>query len=245
MMHDEEPSLSPRIRRLVNRVQRLVSYCGNCQPRDSGERIWVLGDECALSDLLDQEGVPAHNAAEVANALTCLNCGSAQELGNDVGLKDADELERDARELEWRRQHEPRLNGLIDEMVTSPYLVLSNAYARKIQREIGSFPTVGIPTPRWFRARSPDREKPSRVMTAEDLGPPTRAPTIAEGRFNHAGQCVYYLSASPTAAGLEVLQDIESGLVWIAEVDIRGELKLLDSLGQQRIAEVGVTELTL
>ena len=57
------------------KVQNDIHYCLNCQARDSGDWIWVLGERYDLEDLFDD-----HNVEEdlrdrlIANGLYCNYC---------------------------------------------------------------------------------------------------------------------------------------------------------------------------
>ncbi len=63
----------------IEEIQPEIEYCYNCQPRDSGETIWIQGIECDLEDLFNDYEVPDEIRDEVADGLVCKFCGTQME----------------------------------------------------------------------------------------------------------------------------------------------------------------------
>jgi hypothetical protein len=89
----------------------------------------------------------------------------------------------------------------------------------------------------WWRGRCPDGD---RRFTSKDLLPPPPPGPRAEGRFNHFGQSVFYLSSAPEVASAETVplgERCES--VWIQEFRIAGLEGVLDLAGPEWWEEPG------
>src|SRR5262245_19782452 len=95
-----------RIKAWVAKVQPTVGYCHGCQPVDSGETVWVRGDQISIESHLDDLRVPKDLQEDVAGQLHCGDCGNS-ELGlyDDIGLYTREEREHDATWRAWHRKY--------------------------------------------------------------------------------------------------------------------------------------------
>ena len=210
----------------VEEVQPHVDYCVTCQPWESGEVIWILGERQYMGDFLSNFEVPEELQDSVASLLECNNCGAPLDMGSDVGTKSALELEGEERSAEcwaaWRTEYEPKLGDFTQFLSSYPYLGCGHEFGQHILDEISKFPTMEIDDESWWRARKPDG---ARNLSQTDLWPPETP--AAEGRYSHYGQRVFYLASTAQASALEVLGDGES-LVWIQEYKLIGVKQILN-----------------
>jgi hypothetical protein len=97
------------IAKYVKRLQSEIAYCYKCQARDSGESIWVQGDQIELESLMIDADVPERLRDDVAEHLSCLNCGTPLERGVDVGLRTQEEKAQAQRWAAWARRYAERV----------------------------------------------------------------------------------------------------------------------------------------
>ncbi len=217
-----------------------MAYCYNCQPRESGEYIWVLGNQIEMTDFLMDQGVPESKREEVASGLYCLNCGTEQDLSSEIGQKSAEEELADEQWDQWRSEYAPKLEEFVDWLTKYPYLGTDHPLGREFLEQIAEFPTSTFTRDRWWRARRV--EGPSRLVP-KDMGPPPKPPR-SEGRYNHHGQRVFYLASSKEDAAAEVLGEGEC-LSWVQEFEIRDRSKLLDLTAPMAHEDMGAIPILL
>lgn len=213
----------------IEELQPEVAYCLNCQARDSGEWIWVLGDRAGMDDLLREFDVPESLWGEVAGGLTCGNCGTELDRLSDIGRPSAEERRWNAMYEEWRRLYVPRLDDFVDWLTKHPYLGAHHELGREFIAGIPEFPARSWEDSQtWFRSRP---AWGCELPQPEDLGPPTDPPQ-SEGRFSHHGQVVFYLADDEKTAAAEALGRPE-GITWIQEYSLTSIEGLLDLNGIQ------------
>jgi RES domain-containing protein len=207
----------------AERLQPEVAYCYNCQPRDDGEFIWVVGDQIDMSDFLSEHEVPEKLWDAVAEKLRCDNCGTELDLSCEIGRKSNAEKAADEQWRQWHREYAPRLEGFVRWLEKHPYLGADHPLGRDFLAQIKEFPTVTYARKEWWRAR---RVEGPTAFTTEEMGPPPLPPK-SEGRYNHHGQRVFYLASDKENAAAEALGEGES-LVWVQQFEILDRTKLLD-----------------
>lgn len=107
----------------------------------------------------------------------------------------------------------------------TPFIILSHPFAYSTYKEIERLGADAKPVfldNNFFRAR---KIKEGKVFSNDDFKYPPRA-EISEGRYNHAGYPVIYLSDSETTCFYE-LRKPEEGIA-VAEIKIKKPLKILD-----------------
>lgn len=204
-------------------LQPYVAYCYNCQARDSGEWVWVLGRETELDDFLRNHDVPEVLLRDVASQLHCLNCGTQLDLSCDIGLKSDEEEAADEQWREWHREYSRQLNDFVLWLERFPYLGVDHPLGKKLLKQIKLFPETSHTQSDWWRAR---RVQGPVLLTSGQMGPPPTPPG-SEGRYSHHGQTVFYLASSKEDAAAEVLHPGEC-LVWVQQFTIKNRTRLLD-----------------
>jgi hypothetical protein len=190
------------------------AYCSTCQPYDSGECIWIRGIQQSMEDFLGDLGIPDKYRGEVAASLSCSHCGAGLDITCDVGTKTDDERREDELWDSWHQNYEWRLKEFAEHLEKYPYLGLMHPLGKEISDDIEKLPRSSITKPSWFRGRRVDD---SRVLEPMDMFPPDpNLVAIPEGRYNHFGQCAFYLSETKEGAAREVLGK-DGGLAWVQE----------------------------
>lgn len=214
-----------RIERYRKKLQSEVDYCVTCQPYDSGDYIWILGDQIELTDLLQNLDIPEEVWDEVVEGIVCQNCGGSVELADTVGTKTKEEQELEELYGRLKKVLSPKLDEFQSHLEQWPYLGLKHPIGKKILKQITDFPFVTIRDAVWYRARTP---RGGSSMDVTELQPPdpTRV-AIPEGRYNHFGQRVFYLAESSEAAALETLEG-QAGIAWTLGFRIKHIELILD-----------------
>ena len=88
-----KPELSATEDAIMSKLQEQIHYCLNCQPRDSGEWIWIYGERHDLEDLLDEYELEEKQKDKIVSHLICPFCGTQLDRGYEVGLKGIDDYE--------------------------------------------------------------------------------------------------------------------------------------------------------
>ncbi len=200
--HDE------KLKEYIDQAQAEIAYCLNCQARDSGDWVWVLGEQMEMSDFLGHHiGIPEEYWEDVAESLACPNCGTDLSMEYDIGLPTPVERAVKAKWDEWDKKYESKFNEFYAFIEKYPYLGSQHNLGKEILKKITSLPVCSIHGQLWYRAR---RLQSGKLMETAEMYPP-HADTIeiSEGRFNHFGQRVFYLSESAEGAIKETLADDE------------------------------------
>lgn len=209
----------------AERIQEEIVHCLNCQPRDSGEWVWIKGRRTSLWDLLNNYRVPEKLHEEVARRLRCPSCGhTPMHPAEDVGTKFDYEYDHEERIHRAQRRHGVRLAEFSRFLREYPYLGVMHPVGRALLKQIKAFPRWTIRDETWFRARRVQGE--TRLATADLLPPDPRKVQVPEGRYNHAGQAYWYLASTDYAAAAEVVAPGEQ-MVWVQRFRI---LELTDVL---------------
>ncbi|OLN28968.1 RES family NAD+ phosphorylase [Desulfosporosinus metallidurans] len=233
------PTLNKIAQRYFQQVQKEVSYCPTCQPYDGGEYIWILGEETTLEEIFDELDVPERFRGDIANHITCDNCGASNfERYDIVGKADHFDLETQEKSRLAERKYGRKIDELQSHLDKYPSLALTTALGRKIYKEIlrGNVPSLSL-SGKWYRGRTASS---SEVYESKDM----QAPPIGrarDGRYHHTGQSVLYIADYRETAIGEVLEEyFKPGLVWIQEYEIGGITKILDLRSDWN--RIGMTE---
>ncbi|MCB4791280.1 MAG: RES family NAD+ phosphorylase [Elusimicrobia bacterium] len=206
-------------------VQPQIEYCLNCQARDSGEWVWVLGDRTDLEELFCDYDVPDNLRNDLADKLVCNNCGTQLSRGIEIGLMTKAEREFHDKLAKWRKYYEKRFRDFLLYLEKYPFLGGQHKIGKIICENIKLFPTTEIINEEWCRAR---KIVSGRKLTKKDMDPPNPLENpIFEGRYNHFGQSHFYLSSQPEAAAKEIL-DNEEVFVNMQKILIEKASNILD-----------------
>ncbi len=75
--------------RLFEKIQDQIHFCLNCQARDSGDWIWVMGERYELEQLFEDFDVKDETRDKViAHGLYCNYCGTQLFRDDEIGLED-------------------------------------------------------------------------------------------------------------------------------------------------------------
>lgn len=214
----EAVMLTKKEERVCAKVQAQITHCIYCQPYESGEAVWILGDKVDLDSLFEDVDISEESISRIKTHLSCPYCGhSDMSCDSDVGVKTEYEEKVDALLKKAYKTYNSKLNKLISHIEKYPLLVLQDNLAKEIFNEIktGKFHTAKV-AGEFYRVRLVEG---SRIFNSEDmmcapLGKPL------EGRFNHSGQSHLYLSNNKRTAIEEVLNKDLDRLVWNQKFEI-------------------------
>jgi hypothetical protein len=224
------------LEKFARSVEALLSKCANGQPWDEGEPVW-LNDHTELNYVMDDADVPEDCREEVADLVSCPCCGNSFELWEDVGRKSEGELHYESLMAEWYENHEHRLDAFYEFLTTYPYLGTAHDFGKEIRKVISEFPSTTVSNDLFYRAR---RIESGREYSLEDFVPPDPAKCfVGEGRYNHAGQVVMYLSADKIGAAVECIRDGENR-AWIHGFRISQIEKILDLTADEDWADENI-----
>lgn len=220
------PTLTKRETKLKDKVQNDIHYCLNCQARDSGDWIWVMGHKYELNQLLNDHKVPEKSIDKIVAHLSCPYCGTElNDRYDEIGLEDIGDIMINSHLNEAKKKYGKSINEFHQNIKNYPTLALQSSLAKKIFKEIKDkkLPTCSIEG-QWFRART---LSDSKVLTAKDfLAPPIGKPQ--EGRFNHSGQSHFYIADSEETSIAECLPENKPSLLWMQEFEINKIENILD-----------------
>lgn len=211
------------------RVQDDIRSCPSCQPLDEDVG-WIVGEAVALETLLRRNRVPERLRNRVATQLHCPSCGADEfERDQDVGIHTAWEREVIDRQDQWFIKWQPKVEQFGEFLAKYPYLGAKHSMGKRIIRSIAELPTCSVHDQIWWRGRRPDG---ARQFTVQDMLAPPPNLARSEGRFNHYGQVVLYLSATNLGALAEVL-DRRSGesVAWLQQFQVDSLHPVLDLTG--------------
>lgn len=219
------PTLTEREEKLKEKVQNDIHYCLNCQARDSGDWIWVMGQRYDLERLLSDHKVPEKSIDKIVEYLHCPYCGTDLDRYDEIGLEDLADQIINSHLKEANKKYGKSINQFHENIKRFPTLALQSTLAKKIFKEIKEkhLATCSIKG-KWFRARI---LSDSKVLEAEDfLAPPIGKPQ--EGRFNHSGQSHFYIANSEKTSIAECIQKNTPSLLWIQEFELNEIDNILD-----------------
>jgi len=112
----------------------------------------------------------------------------------------------------------------------TPFLLLSHPFAQEVFEEIHQIsknvPVCSLPVP-LYRARKCD---PKHSFTSIDFMAPKKE-IVSEGRYNHAGNQVYYLAEDPLTSFYEIRMPTEG--IMLGKVEVSEPLKVLNLMDEQ------------
>lgn len=225
-MRHYKPELTDEEERLREKIQDDIHFCLNCQARDSGEWIWVMGDEYELEDLFYDYEVKEESKDRIVKHLFCPNCGTELSRGDRIGLEDKYDKEIKKHLKEAEAKYGKHIEQLSKGIKQFPTLALNFPLAKNILKEIknNELPVCSVQGD-FYRAR---KIMNSKVFELKDfLAPPLGK--SEEGRFNHAGQSHFYISEEKSTAIAECIPtENEPSLVWLQEFKLDKIEKILD-----------------
>lgn len=195
--------------------------CLSCQTYESGDRDGLRTIQRTMPEVLKGLRVPKKYWERVAGSLTCFSCGTPLNITCDVGTKTNEERREERRQdklwSSWSKNYQWKFKEFAEHLEKYPYLGLAHALGKEIFKDIEHLAKHSIPQSSWFRGR---RVENHTMQESKDLFPPDpKRVAIPEGRFNHFGQCVFYLSKTQEGAAREVLSK-DGGLAWVQEFKI-------------------------
>lgn len=209
---DFTPELNKQEERYLKRVQNKIFYCSNDQPYDSGEVVWIFGDQIELTELLYDCNIPEKNWDNVIAHLVCPGCGYSNfEGGENVGLQTKYEKDIETYTKQTVKKYGKRIKDFLHYLERCPMLGFQHSFGRKIYKEIelDNIKTTAVEGV-FYRARP---VKSSEILTSKKMAKaPSGKPT--EGRFNHSGQSHLYLANDMKTALKEVAITEDPLLAW-------------------------------
>lgn len=221
----ELPTLTEREEKLKDKVQNDIHYCLNCQARDSGDWIWVLGEKYNIETLFSDYRVSEKSKDKIIEYLTCPYCGTELERYAEIGLEDIGDRQIKFHLKEANQKYGKTIEEFHTNIKKYPTLALQSPLAKKIFKEIKAknLPTCSIDG-KWFRARTLSN---SKILNRDDfLAPPVGKPQ--EGRFNHSGQSHFYIADSEETSIAECLPANNPSLLWMQEFTFNKIDNILD-----------------
>lgn len=216
----------PKEKKLQSKVQEQIHYCLNCQARDSGEWIWVMGERYDLEQLFDDCDVEEDLRDKITKDLYCPYCGTELNRYDEIGLESRFDKEIRIYVEKAEKKYGKRIKDLQNGIRQYPQLALRFPLARTILNEIGekAMPVCSIEG-EHYRARKVSNAK---VLRSTDFfAPPVGL--SEEGRFNHAGQSHFYLADDKETAISEIIYDDNPPvLIWLQKFDIKKTDEILD-----------------
>lgn len=218
---------SRKIEKFIKYIQPRISYCATCQPYENGEIVWVLGRKVNLEEIFDEYDIPQELRDDVVAHLICKGCHRELCRYDDIGLKSKEELKDEQKRFDRWEKWTSKYKVLVDEfqetLEKNPYLGLSHKIGKQIYNGIHKFPSTTIHNEIWYRAI---KVRNAKCLSSKDMFP--NPFPDSEGRFNHYGQSVFYLSSAPNAAAEEVLDLQTEDLAWIQMFRIKNTPGILD-----------------
>lgn len=215
----------PIINRYIKLIQEDVAYCYNCQPWDSGECVWIYGVQTEWEDLFMENNIPEKYWEDIAENITCPFCGTQLDYFSQIGVKNKYEKNYDDHTQKWYQKNKNRFEDFYTFLEKYPYLGSTHELGQEILRSIIKLPKCNLSKKEWFRAR---KVSGSNIFETEDMMPPdNKKVQISEGRFNHYGQSVFYLSESEDGVAKEILGE-KSGVLWVQKFKIKRLRNIID-----------------
>ena len=207
-----------------------VDGCVLCQPNDEDEVVW-LGEHTCLGELLAKGQRFEEKAVEQAlKEFRCPSCDASLGRDDEVLIKSVD-----AREVKvfvegsTDRALVEQLNAFNDFLAQYPYLGASDPLGtgKEIIDAIAASAPIEMGSVVLHRARLFDGD--SRIFRSDEMGAPNPAKVkhIPEGRFNHTGQSLLYLSEYEETALAEVSLNKADACV-IQKYELKGFGKILN-----------------
>lgn len=224
-MHDEfyTPELTKKEENYRKRIQAEIIACYNCQPYDSGEPVWIHGEQTEIEDLFYKFNVDEKYWERIVCHLSCRECGTQITLGSNVAIKTEFDVNLEKFIHEAKRSYIKRLESFLQFLQETPLLGYKHWLGKRIYKELklNNFPVVKLSCKdAFFRARRVTNH--DILQSTEMLNAPIGKST--EGRFNHSGQSHLYLAESKETAIREVVQNLRNCLVWVQEFKLSSDV---------------------
>ncbi len=197
-------NISSKVEKYINSVQAEIEYCSYCQPYESGECIWILGREAALSSVYTSLNIPKILWNEIGPWLYCPHCGKEGfDSYESIGLQEIWILELERKIKKVIQRYKKYFEKFQEFLELYPSLALASPLGRRILKEMGQgqFPVIQIENQVFYRARKSKKKELYKI--SEILSPPTKL--AKDGRYNHPGKRVLYLADSCKGAILEAI----------------------------------------
>lgn len=218
--------LTPKEESKRIKVQDDIHYCLNCQARDGGDWLWIMGERYDLEDLFNDHNVKENMRDRLIQyGLHCKYCGTELNRYDEIGLEDKFDKEINKHLKDAKRKYGKRINELNRSIKCYPTLALSFPLAKSINKEIKEkkMPVCSIEGD-YYRVRKVS--KPDVLNSEDFLAPPIGMPQ--EGRFNHSGQSHFYIANSKNTAISEVIYNDGSSLLWLQKFVLNEITNILD-----------------
>lgn len=220
-MYDEDytPELTQKEETYRQKIQSEIIACYNCQPYDSGEPVWIHGEQTEIEDLFYKFNVDEKYWENIVNHLVCQECGTQIILGCDVAVKTKYERKLDHFVNESKKSFLKKIESFLVFLQETPLLGYKHTIGKSIYKELKlkKFPITKISANETFyRARKVSNH--DILDSTEMLNAPIGKST--EGRFNHSGQSHLYLAESKETAIKEVVQNLKNCLVWVQKFEL-------------------------
>ena len=207
----------------ISKLQGRIDACEYCQPYDNGETVWIAGVSQSVAEFLYDNNVPEDLHERVAVALACGQCACSLQLDTEIVVdsyeSQLDEAAGDRFGL-WVVEDNPRLNSFVEHLQhSSGPLGRGHDVGEELFTQLKEL-AVSTAGEDWWRARS--FAESARSPAPLELGPPPK-PSDTRGRFSPAGQRVFYLGSTKSAAITEARKYRKpSEQVWVQHFRIRG-----------------------
>jgi len=227
-MNELEPiKLNQKEEKIKDIIQAQIYSCLNCQARDSGEWIWVIGEQINISELFGEHDLTDKEISNISDNLYCPNCGSDNiEPYSEIGVKPYYEIVSEKIIKNSDEKFSKEIFELQEHVTNFPFLIYQNKIAQQIYNELSTskFPITSV-SGILYRVRE---VKSSEIILPDKMKNPPMGKSQA-GRFNHPGQSHYYLSKNKETAIKEVVVDKNAALVWVQKYSlIQPVEKILD-----------------
>lgn len=150
--------LTPREQKTHKKIQDDIHYCLNCQARDNGDWIWVMGERSDIESLFDDYNVNEIRRNKfVKYGLHCNYCGTSIDRYDEIGLEDSYEKEISIHVKKANQKYGKQINELKSEIKNFPTLAYKLPLAKSIYKEIENktLPICSVEGT-FFRARKVD-----------------------------------------------------------------------------------------
>lgn len=220
--------MSTEAEKHYEKVKGVIHYCGYDQSYGRGDVNWIQGEKATLGEVLADYRVPDKYIDQVASHMRCSCCGYADfDRYSDIGLISRTDAEIQGKIWQANKKYKKSIDELLILIEQYPSLVLKNALARKIYKEIHEHntPSYALENIYCYRCRMPEKRK---KFTFKDIHAP-KVGIAKAGRYNHSGQSVLYLSHHLETAVGEV-SGVSTGEVdiWLQKYRIGKIEQILD-----------------
>jgi hypothetical protein len=191
---------------ILDSIESKINACYNCISYEGGLPDW-LGPHVRIFELLKELGLQDEEESQVSENLKCPICETRLNSQDEVEVKAKDDPEvAKIRKIIFNFiQPEVReeIESFSSFLSNYPYLGLAHPVGRKLFDSIKKASRQNIDSQIWYRARRLNDER--RLFKSSEMGAPDpNKCQILEGRYNHTGQSVLYLSSDKETAFSEL-----------------------------------------